>query len=210
MKSKPTLALLTGSEARDAETLARLHRKLTGRDPTPDEIADAKRKLAAHAMTREPPKRAGKGAKAEEPRDWFPVLAALAAFDATGETRALADALGDETPDAIPEAVRLVIADTFIRRVQHPRKRGRPDAILRDNPELRRAVVYAFAAEYARLAVAAAERKAQGRPPEGDAEGRTLREIAADAVLDRKPFSYVPLKRSAILRAVAAEKARNK
>lgn len=189
---KPTLALLSGKDALDVDALARLFTALTGRDPTPEEIAQARAKIAAH------------NAKADEPRDWFPVLVALAEYDATGETRALADALDGATPDAIPERVRLVIADTFIRRAQ--RKPGRPAAILRDHPALRAAVVVAFAEERAKLAEAAAERKAQKLPPAGDAEGRTLREAAADAVRKRKPFHYLAdtLKRSAILRAVAA------
>ena len=89
MKAKPTLALLTGSEAQDAETLARLYRKLTGRDPTPEEIADAKRKLAAHAMTREPPKRAGSART--RPLDLDAILAPLEAAWAVRRTRETGD-----------------------------------------------------------------------------------------------------------------------
>ncbi len=85
MKSKPTLTLMKGSEARDAETLARLHRKLTGRDPTPEEIADAKRKLAAHAMTREPPKRTG--SDQTRPLDLDALLGPIEADGAVRRTR---------------------------------------------------------------------------------------------------------------------------
>lgn len=48
MKQKPTLTTVPGRKALDVNVLVALFKKMTGRDPTPDEIADAKRKLAAH------------------------------------------------------------------------------------------------------------------------------------------------------------------
>jgi hypothetical protein len=89
MKAKPTLTLTKGSEARDAGTLARLFRKLAGRDPTPDEIANAKRKLEAHAMTREPPKRAG--SDQTRPLDLDAILGPLEAASAVRRTRETGD-----------------------------------------------------------------------------------------------------------------------
>lgn len=45
---KPTLALLSGKDAFDVDALARLFTALTGRSPTPEEIARARATIAAH------------------------------------------------------------------------------------------------------------------------------------------------------------------
>ena len=44
-KQQPTLHLLHASKTRSLEHLLNFYRKLTGRDPTPEEIEEAKRKL---------------------------------------------------------------------------------------------------------------------------------------------------------------------
>jgi hypothetical protein len=44
-KHQPTLHLLPGSKALSLEHLLTFYKKLTGRDPTPEEIEEAKRKL---------------------------------------------------------------------------------------------------------------------------------------------------------------------
>jgi hypothetical protein len=45
VKEKPRLTLLHGKKAMDADALAKLFEKLTGRSPTPQELVDAKRML---------------------------------------------------------------------------------------------------------------------------------------------------------------------
>ena len=45
MKGKPTFSLLSGEKTGDAEELLKLFEKVTGRSPTPREIADAKKSL---------------------------------------------------------------------------------------------------------------------------------------------------------------------
>ena len=44
-KQQPTLHLMHGSKALSLEHILRLYKKLTGRDPTPEEIEEVKRKL---------------------------------------------------------------------------------------------------------------------------------------------------------------------
>ena len=44
-KKQPTLHLLHGSKARSLEHLLSFYKKLTGRDPTPEDIEKVKRKL---------------------------------------------------------------------------------------------------------------------------------------------------------------------
>ena len=45
VKKKARLTLLHGKKAMDADALAKLLEKLTGRSPTPQELLDAKKKL---------------------------------------------------------------------------------------------------------------------------------------------------------------------
>lgn len=47
-KKQPTLYLLHGSKTRSLEHLLSFYKKLTGRDPTPEEIEQARRKLEEH------------------------------------------------------------------------------------------------------------------------------------------------------------------
>jgi hypothetical protein len=44
-KQQPTLHLMPGSKTLSLDHLLGFYKKLTGRDPTPDEIEEAKRKL---------------------------------------------------------------------------------------------------------------------------------------------------------------------
>ena len=45
MSEKPSLGLIEGKEALDLEALRRMYINLTGREPTPEELAYAKAKL---------------------------------------------------------------------------------------------------------------------------------------------------------------------
>ena len=42
MSEKPSLGLIKGKEALDLESLRRLYVNLTGKEPTPEELAEAK------------------------------------------------------------------------------------------------------------------------------------------------------------------------
>ena len=47
-KKQPTLHLMHGSKTLSPEHLLSLYKKLTGRDPTPEDIEKVKRKLEEH------------------------------------------------------------------------------------------------------------------------------------------------------------------
>jgi hypothetical protein len=47
-KQQPTLHLMHGSKALSLEHLLSLYKRLTGRDPTPEDIEKVKRKLEEH------------------------------------------------------------------------------------------------------------------------------------------------------------------
>jgi hypothetical protein len=45
LKNRPTFTPLAGKRTLDVEALARLYRRLTGRDPLPEELARAREKI---------------------------------------------------------------------------------------------------------------------------------------------------------------------
>ena len=45
MSDKPSLGLIEGKEALDLDALRRMYINLTGREPTPEELAEAKARL---------------------------------------------------------------------------------------------------------------------------------------------------------------------